>query len=387
MSEKASSPFLPLASKYAEALGTTLLELSVSSARSFFSHMYYLWRTAKGPLGVEGAYKAGLSIWEAFGAYSLQASMEAMGITEVKDLQTFGKIVQNAFTGVPCFYIIKRDEPDEHVGHVVWCPNPVYGPADNVFNRHDYYLREVPLTIEFLKVLESEAKKVGFPHDLEIEMPTGRCRDGTACACQIVIRTANADKSRPLPEVEERRIEEEMGDAEPYLHIIEQQGRTLEEQGPASFITFPYTDYLVWQALVTIAGDQKGLEIYLDLWRTYAPTWARDARVDMWLGKPETPEALAGILAYAYKRMYMPYKLGKENGRVLLTSYLNPYVEVMSAFGFESDHPYFKVVATRDREFLNMLIREAKAPETFTATLTRAIGDGAEVNQIEVTST
>lgn len=385
MSDNQASPFLPLANKYAEALGLTLTELSVSSARSFFSHMYYLWRTAKEPLGAEGAYKAGLSIWEAFGAYSLQASMEAMGISEVKDLQTFGKIVQNAFIGVPCHYVVKRDEADEHVGHVVWCPNPVYGPADNVFNRHDYYLREIPITIEFLKVLEAEAKKVGFSHDLEFEMPTGRCRDGTACACEIVIRTANADKSRPLPEVEDRRIEDEMGDAEPYLYILEQQGRTLEEQGPASFITFPYTDYLVWQALVDIGGEQKGLEIYLDLWRQFPSTWVKDARVDLWAGKPETPEALADIVAYAYGRIYMPYRLGREDDRVSLTSALNPYVEVMSAFGFEKDHPYFKVVARRDQDLLNEIVTEARGQNAFKATLTKSIGEGAEVNEIEIT--
>jgi len=384
MAKKNVSPFLPLAQKYAQELKMSLKDLSVAALHSMFGHVYYIWQSFKPALGFDKGLETYGTVWEALAVASFQGGMQALGLKEVKDLPTFGKIVQHCFTGVPAIYEIKRNWPTEHVGHVLWCANPAYGPVDNRFNRNDYYRQEVYLTYTYLRKLIEEAKKVGLKEEIEIELPSGRCRDGAACACQIVLRTSRGDKDIPLPEVKYCFIEEQMGNTEPLLYVLRKQKRSLEEQGPSTFLGFFYTDYLAWAGLEGGVNAKKATEVYLDLWRTFPPLWVKDARLDLWAGKPTTAKALADILSYCEKKKYMPYKVTRKNGGITLTSPLNPYVEVMGAFGFKKGCSYFKVLTQRDQDFINQVLKEAKADKRFKATLSKALSEGDKVNQIVI---
>jgi len=384
MAKKIVSPFFPLAQNYAQELKMSLKDLSVAALHSMFGHVYYIWRSFKPALGFDKALETYGTVWEALAVASFQGALQALKLKEVKDLSTFGKIVQHCFTGVPAIYEIKRDDPHEHVGHVLWCANPAYGPLDCRFDRNDYYRQEVYLTYTYLRKLIEEAKKVGLKDDIEIEIPSGRCRDGNACACQIILRTPYGDKDKPLPEVKYRFIEEEMGKTEPLLYVLKKQKRSLEDQGPSTFLGFFYTDYLAWAGLENAVSSKKATEVYLDLWRTFPPMWAQEARTDLWAGKPTTAKALADILMYCEKKKYMPYKVTSSNGRVTLTSTLNPYVEVMGAFGFKKGCSYFKVLTKRDQDFINQVLKEAKADKTFKVTLRKSISEGDKVSQIEI---
>ena len=384
MAKKNVSPFLPLAQNYAKELNMSLKDLSVAALRSMFGHVYYIWQTFKPALGFDKALATYGTVWEELAVASFQGAMQALGLKEVKDLPTFGKIVQNCFTGVPALYEIKRDWPDEHVGHVLWCANPAYGPVDCRFDRNDYYRQEVYLTYTYIRKLVAEAKKVGLKDDIEIDLPTGRCRDGAACACQIILRTPRGDKDIPLPEVKHCFVEEQMGKTEPLLYILKKQKRSLEEQGPGTFLGFFYTDYLAWAGLENAVNAKKASDIYIDLWRTFPPMWVKDARLDLWAGKPKTTEDLADILTYCEKKKYMPYKTTLKNGQIILTSTLNPYVEVMSAFGFKKGCSYFKVLTKRDQEFIDLVLKETKTDKKFKAKLTQSISGGDKVSQIEI---
>ena len=384
MAKKNVSPFLPLAQNYAKELNMSLKDLSVAALRSMFGHVYYIWQTFKPALGFDKALATYGTVWEELAVASFQGAMQALGLKEVKDLPTFGKIVQNCFTGVPALYEIKRDWPDEHVGHVLWCANPAYGPVDCRFDRNDYYRQEVYLTYTYIRKLVAEAKKVGLKDDIEIDLPTGRCRDGAACACQIILRTPRGDKDIPLPEVKHCFVEEQMGKTEPLLYILKKQKRSLEEQGPGTFLGFFYTDYLAWAGLENAVNAKKASDIYIDLWRTFPPMWVKDARLDLWAGKPKTTEDLADILTYCEKKKYMPYKTTHKNGQIILTSTLNPYVEVMSAFGFKKGCSYFKVLTKRDQEFIDLVLKETKTDKKFKAKLTQSISGGDKVSQIEI---
>jgi hypothetical protein len=385
MAKKVVSPFLPLAEKYAKELKVSLKDLSVAALYSMFGHVYYIWQSFKPALGFDKALETYGTVWEALAVVSFQGGMQALGIKEVKDLPTFGKIVQHCFTGVPSLYEIKRNEANEHVGHVLWCANPAYGPADCRLERNDYYRQEVYLTYTYLRKLVAEAKKVGLKDDIEIEIPSGRCRDGGACACQIILRTPYGDKDKPLPEVKYQFIEEQMGKMEPLMYILKKQKRSLEDQGPGTFLAFFYTDYLAWAGLENACSAKQANDIYQDLWRIFPPMWAEDARLDLWAGKPKTVQDMAEILAYCEHQKYMPYNITKSNGKVTLTSTLNPYTEVMGLFGFKKGCSYFKAVTKRDKDFINQVLKETKSDKKFKATLTKAISEGNKVNQIEIT--
>ena len=385
MAKKVVSPFLPLAEKYAKELNASLKDLSVAALYSMFGHVYYIWQSFKPALGFDKALETYGTVWENLAVVSFQGGMQALGLKEVKDLPTFGKIVQHCFTGVPSLYEIKRNDAHEHVGHVLWCANPAYGPSDCRLERNDYYRQEVYLTYTYLRKLVAEAKKVGLKDDIEIEIPTGRCRDGGACACQIILRTPTGDKDKPLPEVKHQFIEEKMGKMEPLMYILKKQKRSLEDQGPGTFLAFFYTDYLAWAGLENACSAKQANDIYQDLWRTFPPMWAEDARLELWAGKPKTAQDMAEIIAYCEHQKYMPYNVTSSNGKVTLTSTLNPYTEVMGIFGFKKGCSYFKAVTKRDKDFITQVLKETKADKKFNATLTKAISEGDKVNQIEIT--
>jgi hypothetical protein len=385
MAKKNVSPFLPLAEKYAKELKISLKDLSVAALYSMFGHVYYIWQSFKPALGFDKALATYGTVWENLAVVSFQGGMQALGLKEVKDLPTFGKIVQHCFTGVPSLYEIKRNNAHEHVGHVLWCANPAYGPSDCRLERNDYYRQEVYLTYTYLRKLVAEAKKVGLKDDIEIEIPTGRCRDGGACACQIILRTPTGDKDKPLPEVKHQFIEEKMGKMEPLMYILKKQKRSLEDQGPGTFLAFFYTDYLAWAGLENACSAKQANDIYQNLWRTFPPMWAEDARLDLWTGKPKTAQDMAEIIAFCEHQKYMPYNVTQSNGKVTLTSTLNPFTEVMGLFGFKKGCSYFKAVTQRDKDFINQVLKETKSDKKFKATLTKAISEGDTVNQIDIT--
>jgi hypothetical protein len=385
MAKKVVSPFLPLAQKHAKELKMNLTELSVAALRSLFAHVYYIWRTYKPELKPEKALEVYGSVWDALAVASFNEGMATLGLKEIKDLPTFGKIVEYCFTGVPALYETKRNEKNEHVGHVLWCANPGYGPTDATFNRHDYYRQEVFLTYQYLRTLIKEAKKVGLKDDVEIDQPSGRCRDGAACACEIVLRTPRADKDRPLPEVKYRFLEEEMGNTEPLLYVLKKQKRSLEQQGPSSFIGFFYVDYLAWAGLENALPAKRALDIYKKLWRNFPHQWVQDARLDLGLGKPKTAKELADILAYCQRKKYVMYNGGDKKGETIsLTAHMDPFVEVLSAFGFKKGCSYFSALAEMDQDFVDQVVKEAGLEKRFKATLKKAISKGNSASQIVV---
>ena len=81
----------------------------------------------------------------------------------------------------------------------------------------------------------------------------------------------------------------------------------------------------------------------------------------------------------------MPYNVTQSNGKVTLTSTLNPFTEVMGLFGFKKGCSYFKAVTQRDKDFITQVLKETKSDKKFKATLTKAISEGDTVNQIEIT--
>jgi len=215
----AQHPLLPFMEAHGKLLGTSLKDLTVDALRSLFGHVYYIWRTFKPALGEEDGLKYYGNVWAELAKLGFAGAMAKFGLKEVKDLPTLGKIVEDCFTGVPALYITRRNEKDEHVGHVLWCANPAYGPNDNTYCRHDYYRQEVYLTYVYLWALIEEAKKSGLKEDVLVELPSGRCRDGSACACQIILRTRAANPDMPLPEVKKTFIDLEMGTQEPVSFV------------------------------------------------------------------------------------------------------------------------------------------------------------------------
>jgi len=380
--KKTASPFLPFMEKHAKALKMNLKDLTVEALRSLFGHVYYIWRTFKPALGEEDGLKYYGNVWAALAHMSFQGAMQKFGLKEVKDLPTFGRIVEDCFIGVPALYVTRRSTKNEHVGHVLWCANPAYGPADNTYKRHDYYRQEVYLTYVYLWALIEDAKKAGLKEDILVELPSGRCRDGAACACQIVLRTRDADPARPLPEVENRFVDLEIGDQEPVIYILKKQKRTLEEQGPSSFLGFFAVDFLAWQQLNTFVKG-KALDIYLKLWQTFPPLWVKNAKIDLEIGKAKTARDIAEIIRYCQKKKYIGYTITAADAKsATLVAAMDPFVEVGAML--QAPAGYNQALAKMDQDFVNNVLKEAKADKIATATFTSQIAKGAKNSEITI---
>ncbi len=380
--QKVVSPFLPFMEKHAKALKMNLKDLTVASLRSLFGHVYYIWRTFKPALGEEDGLKYYGNVWAALAQMSFQGAMQKLGLKEVKDLPTFGRIVEDCFIGVPALYVTRRSTKNEHVGHVLWCANPAYGPADNTYKRHDYYRQEVYLTYIYLWALIEEAKKVGLKEDILVELPSGRCRDGAACACQIVLRTRDADPARPLPEVENRFLDLETGEQEPVLYVLKKQKRTLEEQGPGSFLGFFAVDFLAWLQL-NIYVKGKAQEVYMKLWQTFPPLWVKDAKLDLEIGKIKTIKDVANIIIYCQKKKYNAYTLSPtSNGSATLVSGVDPFVEVGAML--QAPAGYNQTLAKMDQDFVNNVLKVAKLDKIATATFSSHLAKGAKTSEITI---
>jgi hypothetical protein len=377
------TPELEFMEAHCKALGKPLKDLTVDSLTSLFGHVYHIWRTFRPALGEEKGLKYYGNVWGELARISFRNAMTAFGLKEVKDLQTLGRIVKFAFTGVPALYVTKRDEKDEHVGHILWCANPAYGPPDSTFCRHDYYRQEIYLTYVYIWAMIEEAKKNGLGEEVLVDVPSGRCRDGAACACQIILRTHNANPDRPLPEIENTFVDLEMGDVEPVVYILEKQKRTLEEQGPGSFIGFFAVDFLAWLQLFQHAKRQAR-DVYLALWRTFPPMWVKAARLDLEIGRINAVKELADVIAYCQKKKYIAYEVASSSDKgLVLTSKADPFVQVADML--QAPEEYKKALFEMDKDFVVNVIKETKMDKRTGANFTSHIATGGRETTLELT--
>lgn len=376
------TPELQFMEAHCKALNKSLKDLTVEALQSLFGHVYYIWRTFKPALGEEDGLKYYGNVWAELARISFGNAMRDLKLNEVKDLPALGKIVKYCFTGVPALYVTKRDEKDEHVGHVLWCANPAYGPADCTYCRHEYYRQEVYLTYVYLWALIEEAKKNGLKEDILVDLPSGRCRDGAACACQIILRTRNADPARPLPEVEDKFIDVEIGRQEPVTFILKKQKRKLEEQGPASFVGFFAVDFLAWLQL-HIHVKAKAKDIYLKLWKTFPPMWTGEARLECEIGRVKTAKELADIIAFCQKKKYTAYKAaGGSNSRVVLTAEADPFVQVADMFNAPKE--YKQALVEMDKDFVANIVKATKIGKKAKVEFKSHLAEGAKKTEIEI---
>ncbi len=378
----AKDPALQFTEAHAQALNTNVKGLLVDSLKSLFGHVYYIWRTFKPALGYDDGIKYYGNVWAALAKMGFDGAMAKFGLKEVKDLPTFGKIVQDCFTGVPALYVTKRNTQSEHVGHVLWCANPGYGPADNTYCRHDYYRQEVYLTYVYIWALIEEAKKAGLKEDILVELPSGRCRDGAACACQIILRTRAADPDRHLPEVENKFIDLEMGKQEPVLYVLKKQKRSVEEQTPATFIGFFVVDLTAWAQLFTNVKS-KAQEIYNDLWSVFPPMWAKDARLDLEIGRVKTAKECADVIAYCMKKKYIAYDVSANGKTAVLTAAADPFVQVADMV--QAPKQYKDALVKADEDFVANVLKEVKMSKKATVKIKSHIAKGADTTVIEIT--
>jgi len=376
--------------KYMKALGYDLKGFTVSCLQMMFGHVYYIWRVLKPELGHDKALQTYGDVWHTLALALYQQGVEALGIKEVKDVPTLGRIFDFCWSACPSLYETVENTPDRHVGRVLWCPNAEYGPHDCHLHRQEYYRSaEVPLTLDpFLSTWIAEAKKMGLEGDVEVAVPEGMCRDGNAGFCQIHIWRKGSPKVEPeiVPDSEKRWVETDMGDEEPILYCLRKQGKKLEDFGPGTLVSVVFTDMSYWDALEANLDKGKALALYKKLWLVYPPMWVKEARLELEIGRATKLEELARIIAFCEGKRFVPYEVvsGKDN-QISLVGSDDPFAEIPTQFlGRTMEAHYLQVVAETDQEFVDKVIAEAKMADRSKATVKKKLVKGDERNEIVI---
>lgn len=378
--------------KYMQELGYDLDSFIRAGLHSIFSHVYYIWKVLKPELGYEKAMETYGGVWKAIALAQFNQAVKHLGIREVNDIPTLGRIVDYCFSANPCLYETIQNEPDHHIGHILWCPNPAYGPHDCSLSRHEYYRNaEVPLTIDpYLRVMVEEARKMGLNEDIEIAVPTGRCRDGNASCCQVLLWRKGSSKLAPpeIPTSEKRFVEDEIGEEEPITFILRKQGKKLEEFGSEVLVGFIFTDMMVYDNLEKGVGREWGLDLYKKLWLTFPSKWVREARLELEIGRVANIKELAEIILFCERKRFVPYQIiVSGDDQIALVGNNDPFVEIATKIlGKKMGDNYFDAVALADEEFTKKILIEAKMSDIAMITAKNRIAKGDDRNEIVIQS-
>lgn len=338
---------------------------AVNALKLMFSHVYYVWKILRSEMGYDLALKTYSEVWDAFVTITFRRSIETLGIKEIKDIPTLGKLLQASMSNVPALYEIVENSKDRHIGRVHWCANPAYGPHDCVFARHEYYRVEVPLTERpALTRKIAEARKLGFNEDIEIAVPVGRCRDGSASFCQIHVWKKGTPGIEPevIPDAEKVFIEDEIGEEEPILYILRKQGKNIEDFATQALKNMVFTDMAFWDGLVKQLGYSKALGIYAALWQVYPPLWVKEAKLHLKLGAVRTISQIANVIMFCERKRFLDYTISEKNPMsITLINDVDPYLRMPVKF-FDK-HPkdnYFNAVRHAHMSFINSILIETE---------------------------
>ncbi|RMF93210.1 MAG: hypothetical protein D6734_10660 [Candidatus Schekmanbacteria bacterium] len=160
-------------------------EFCLDATRAIFAHVYYTWKTLKAAMDPIEALDLYWKVWEGLAVVSFESAKQALGIKEVNDIPTLGRIFQYSFLAYPCLYNLEENTEDSHVGIIDFCPNPMYGPKDNHMDRLDYYRQEAELSRRYIWKLVELA---GMKDKVEADQDLFMCRDGSTDHCRIFIK-------------------------------------------------------------------------------------------------------------------------------------------------------------------------------------------------------
>jgi hypothetical protein len=353
-----------------------------------FSHVYYIWKSLKPHVGPDLAYRAYGEVWKALTLAGMHQSMAALGLEEIADIPTLGRVLEHLSAGVPQIYQTVENSPDRHVGRIHWCPNPFYAPRDRAYHHHEYYRNaEVPLyESAVLQPLVEEARKLGLRDEVEWALPEGRCRDGCASFCQVLVWRKGSPRPAPasLASAERRYLEDEMGAEEPIMYVLKQLGQKPEEFGATQLATCITIDASAYDGMARWLGQDSSLGAYQRLWLTYPRLWVKEARLKLEIGRVESLAQLGQIVAFCERKRLVPYRLvSSGEDQAHLVGEDDPFLDVaVEALHKEPGDSYFGAVAAVDEAFVNEILLETGMAEKVRIRTARHLVLGHNRNEI-----
>jgi hypothetical protein len=383
-----------LLSQFTEKIMTELgYEADDFAARLIYEeldHNFYIYRLLWWEFGPNKALEIYRPIISAMTSGMPTNVAEAMGIDEVKDIPTLGKMLEAGMTAFPVLYETVINTEDLHVGRVPWCPNTFYSPAaEHEMEMHSYFRSQVAITIDPLMTnFVKYAYDHGMDFEVEVDCPMARCTDANARFCEYVVRKKGSPEYTPavMPPDEEAYVEFDMGGEEPLMYCLRKQGRSAAEQMPLNLLSLVLLDVGAYEALARILGKDTSLELYHKLWASRAEKWTREARLELEIGKVSGLEDLARLVAYNQRRRFTPYEIEfQDDGRIILTGKSDPFVALgAGVLGKEIGDAYFRAVASGSQQLVDQVLREVDMDAKARATLTKSMARDDSTNEFTI---
>jgi len=105
-----------------KVIGRPVQEQLVSSVMGFVGADYAFYKAVEKEVGQDKAKDIYCKLWEGYVGAWAKGAMEAIGITEVKDIPTLGRIARFVYDDILCPLKPVIDTQDRYVGLILLCP-------------------------------------------------------------------------------------------------------------------------------------------------------------------------------------------------------------------------------------------------------------------------
>jgi hypothetical protein len=374
--------------KIRNELGYTENDFAVRLLYEQLDHNFYIYRILWKKYGPNKALEIYRPIINALTSGMPVSVAEAMGLEEVKDIPTLGRMVEAGMTAFPVLYETVINTADLHVGRVHWCPNTFYSPvAMHEMEMHSYFRSQVAITIDpLLTGFVRFANEHGLDFELEVDCPQAMCTNADARFCEYVIQRKSLPRYSPTPEPvdEEAYVEFDMKDEEPLLYCLKKQGRSATDQIPISLLSFLQLDRGYYEVLAQTLGKTESLDLYKKLWQSRAEKWTQEARLKLEIGRVSGLEDLARIIVHNQRMRFTPYRVESiDDVRVSLTGEIDPFVYLgKTVLGKGLNDELFLAVRAGSEQLVNQVLRELSMDGKVEAKVTKSMAKGDDSNEI-----
>lgn len=161
------------------------VEQAIHSTKAQYAAVYLTWKCLYNEFGPEIAKELYWECWKQLLVMSYQNAVKKLGIEKPKTARDIGRIHLEFLKDAGLRTEVVKDTEDEWIIHILWCPNPELGPADNHALRMKYYRTEYELSVW---VNEYLIRLAGLENKVEHEHPTSYCAHADESYCTMIYR-------------------------------------------------------------------------------------------------------------------------------------------------------------------------------------------------------
>lgn len=161
-----------------QALGRSLEDQVVEGTKALYTLIYNIWKVLQEEFGPEDGNDRYGTIWTKLIERSFQRAKAALGIEEVKDMVTLGKIRKHISQSYPAMYRVVEEDESKHFAQITWCPNAAFSPPDYFLEKLAYFKYEAELT---QKIYEQILELAGLSKEAEAKLGRALCLGQGMC--------------------------------------------------------------------------------------------------------------------------------------------------------------------------------------------------------------